>query len=123
MTRSKKIWLGILTFLPIFCMMLYFVFFFFFFFGIYTSEKTGNTSEVSPVFFANFGLMFLFIILAVISGLAMMIYYIIHANSNPKFDSNQKLMWILILVLASGIGSIVYFFVEIVPKKTTAITS
>ena len=69
-------------------------------------------------FMANFAIMFIFIIIASLMSLGLMIYYIIHANNNPKNDSNKKLMWTLVLIFASSIASIVYYFVEIMPIKT-----
>ncbi|NQY07428.1 MAG: PLDc N-terminal domain-containing protein, partial [Flavobacteriaceae bacterium] len=50
-------------------------------------------------------------------SVGLLVYYIIHAVKNQKFDSNQRLMWILILVLAGMIGNIIYYFVEILPSK------
>jgi hypothetical protein len=116
MTKSKKILLGIFTFLPFLCILAYFVFFLKFFFSsisLHTSDAFINDHH----FFDNFFLLAILIITSVISGFVLMIYYVIHANKNPKFDSNQKLMWILILVLTSFMGNIIYYFVEIIPDK------
>ncbi|MAM29003.1 MAG: hypothetical protein CMC13_08265 [Flavobacteriaceae bacterium] len=120
MTRSKKIWLGVLTFLPIVCAIIYIICFALYFisFASIIEHEASDASINNPGFLVgSFGLMFLMILIAVISSIGLMIYYIIHANSNPNFDSNQKLIWILVLVLAGGIGNIVYYFVEILPKK------
>tara|TARA_R110002072_G_scaffold125944_2_gene262328 strand:+ start:3883 stop:4275 length:393 start_codon:yes stop_codon:yes gene_type:complete len=120
MTRSKKIWLGVLTFLPIVCAIIYIICFALYFitFASIIEHEASDTSINNPGFLVgSFGLMFLMILIAVISSIGLMIYYIIHANSNPNFDSNQKLIWILVLVLAGGIGTIVYYFIEILPEK------
>lgn len=122
MTRSKKIWLGIFTFLPVLGMIVYIIFFALYFFSFTTmiDHNAGSGGEPNPaMMIGSFGIMFIAIMLSVISGLVMMIYYIIHANSNPNFDSNQKLIWILILVLANGIGNVIYYFVEILPANKT----
>ena len=108
MSRSKKILLGILTLLPVLCIGLYIFFFFSFFFDI----AGGNEPEISEVFPAKFRFLFLMIITALVSGFAMMIYYIIHVNKSDM-KSDNKLIWILILVLASGLGNIAYYLVEI----------
>jgi len=65
----------------------------------------------------GFGLAILFLILAIISGLASLIFHIIHVIKNDKLkqQSNGQLMWILIIVLANGIGGIIYYFIEILP--------
>ncbi len=49
-------------------------------------------------------------------SLAIMIYYIVHANNNPNNDSGKKIMWIIILIFVSSIGCVVYYFVEILPS-------
>ncbi|MEX0998257.1 MAG: hypothetical protein WDZ45_14485 [Flavobacteriaceae bacterium] len=115
MTRKKKIILGILTFLPVFSILAYFFVFLKFFFS--TLGTAANDPFIEEVFFESFIILFILIIVAILSGIALMIYYIIHANSNPNFDSNQKLIWILILVLSSFIGNIIYYFIEIIPDK------
>ena len=108
MSRSKKIWLGIFTLLPVLCIGLYIFFFFSFFLNI----SGGNIPNESEVFPKNFLFMFLMVIVALISGFIMMIYYIIHVNKSGM-SSDNKLIWILILVLSSGLGNIVYYLIEI----------
>tara|TARA_A100000171_G_scaffold53100_1_gene76842 strand:+ start:2156 stop:2539 length:384 start_codon:yes stop_codon:yes gene_type:complete len=121
MTKSKKIWLGILTFLPIAFIIIYIICFALYMMtcvDVLDSEMgDSNVTDPSP-FFAFFGIMFVMMFFTIISAIGLMIYYIIHANNNPKFDSNQKLLWILVQVFAGGIGNIVYYFVEILPKDT-----
>ncbi len=122
MTKQKKLLLGFLTFLPVLCIIMYCICFVLYFINIATlSVHPDDVAQGDNlgILLGNFGIMFLMMILAIVSGIGIMIYYVIHANSNPKFDSNQKLMWILVLVLAGGIGNFVYYFVEILSKETT----
>jgi len=109
MSRSKKIWLGIFTLLPVLFIGLYFVLFL----GFYM-ELQMDTLPVDRdnVFGVRFIFMFLSIVLAMLSGFGMMIYYVIHANKS-NMTSDNKILWILILVLASGIGNIIYYIVHI----------
>lgn len=112
MSKSKKLWLGIFTFMPTIFIIGYLLSFFAFFMDI--SQSTFE--ETAPEgLFASFGILFLFLILAVITGLGIMIYYIIHAAKNKAFTENNRLIWILVLVFASGVGAIVYYFVNIYP--------
>lgn len=122
MTRTRKIWLGILTFLPIVFFIGYFIAFFVFFIGMFQDigEINNNTNPSNNLEFLNnmgtfFIVVFLLIFFIIFMGLGIMIYYIIHANKNPLNDSNKKLMWTLVLIFTSTIGCIVYYFVEIVP--------
>ena len=112
MTKQKKLWLGIFTFLPTLFIILYLVSFFFMFMGI-TADQIDESDPAG--FFASFGLMFIFLLFAILLGLGVMIYYIIHAANNKAFSDTNRLIWILVLIFASGVGSIVYFFVNIYP--------
>ncbi|NNM22118.1 MAG: hypothetical protein HKO54_01090 [Flavobacteriaceae bacterium] len=114
MTKSKKVWLGIFTFMPIVLVVAYLVLIFGSVF--LNMPQTEGYEESSFSFRAGIGLAIACILLAVVISLALLIIYIIHVNNNPKLDSNQKLMWILIILLAQGIGHIVYYFVEIIPS-------
>src|SRR5690554_1758224 len=119
MGHSKKVFLGILTFLPLILLLGYFVIFFKFFLTMMsnTSDNPFHQDEMPVMFFANLFWMFVLIGLSVLISLGIMIYYIIHANKNPRLDSNQKIMWTLILIFVNSIGSIVYYFMEIIPLK------
>lgn len=116
MTKNKKIVLGIFTFLPLLFVFVYvFIFINFFFSSISSPQFYPYVNE--DYFFGNLVLLIFLIFAAIIFGVGMMIYFIIHANKNPKFESNQKLIWILILVLSSFLGNIIYYLVEIIPQK------
>lgn len=124
MTKQKKLFLGILTFLPLLCVVIYIIclsLYMFSFVKVLDAQAGDpNVADPSP-FLAFFGIMFIMIFLAIVLSIGLLIYYIVHANNNPKFDSNQKLMWILVLVFASGIGNMVYYFVAILPEEKPSI--
>lgn len=116
MSFRTKVILGILTFLPILFVLAYVFVFFMFFIGSMSSPQFEPFAN-DDYFISNFILLFILLLCAIICGFGLMVYYIIHANKNPHFDSNQKLIWILILVFTSFIGNIIYYFVEIIPGK------
>ncbi len=117
MSTSKKIWLGILTFLPFVLFIVYLVLFFTVFIGnIHELEQTHHSDEFPIALIQSLVLVFIPIIIASILSLAIMIYYIVHANNNPNNDSGKKIMWIIILIFVSSIGCVVYYFVEILPS-------
>jgi len=116
MNKSTKIWLGILTFLPMFLIFAYIFYIFTAF--IPTAIRLENSHQEVPVeLFQSISVMILFIALAIIIKMAIMIYYIVHASNNPKNENNTKIMWIVLLVLVGTISSIVYYFLEILPSK------
>jgi len=75
-----------------------------------------NYEEPDHLFLSGFGIMFVCLMLAVLLNLGLLVFYIIHAYKNEKFDSNLKLIWILVFLFGSGIGHIIYYFVEILPS-------
>jgi hypothetical protein len=119
MSNSKKVFLGVLTFLPLVLLLGYFIVFFKFFFTMMSNaaDNPFHHDEMPVMLFANFFWMFVLIGLSALVSLGIMIYYILHVNKNPRLESNQKIMWMLILIFVNSIGSIVYYFMEILPLK------
>lgn len=50
-----------------------------------------------------------FAVLLSIAMFALWIYSLVHAIQNDRLDSTMKLVWVLLIVLVSPIGSILYF--------------
>ncbi len=118
MSKNKKIVLGILTFLPIVLLVLYFIFFGFFFMEIFQSAQ-NNTEPNSQFMIGNFIVLFLLITVLVISALGMMIYYIIDISNNKTLDSNNRLIWILLLVFGGFIANAIYWYLYIWKETDT----
>ena len=116
MKKSTKIWLGILTFLPMLFVLIYIVgFILVLVTQIPLLEREPN--ELPITFITSFFGVFIFLFFAIFTHLGVMIYYIIHTSSNENNDSTKKIMWILLLVFAGGIANILYYFLEIYPKN------
>ena len=117
MSHSRKIWLGILTFLPFLLTLVYIIYFFTFFLGnIIQADQQAQDFPVEILHSLSY--IIGIVITAVVVKVAIMIYYIVHVSSSSK-DSNTKIMWIVLLVLVSSIASLVYYFVEIIPSKAS----
>lgn len=121
LSKSGKILLGILTFVPLVCIISYLGVFFSFFFEIFdaahNSQEIRSVHRPEDIFPQNFVLLFGLILMTLVSSLGLLIYYIIHVMRNPKLNANnnQQLVWALIILLSGFIGNIVYFFMEIYP--------
>jgi len=114
MKKSTKVWLGILTFLPvIFISVFLFLFITLFLSNIYNFENFEN--NLKEDFFRSMIISFIFLVIAVIIKLGLLIYYVIHVSDNENNDSTKKIMWILILVFVGTIGGVIYYFMEILP--------
>jgi len=119
LSKNQKIGIGILTFMPILGFIGYIVSFFVIFIGGIGFESSFNDNNAPPTaFFAGFAMAFVFLIIALISGLAAMILHIVHITKNEKLkaQNNGQLLWILVIVFANGIGGIIYYFIEILPE-------
>ena len=118
MSTASKVWLGILTFLPFALIFVYFVLFFTVFLGNIHQLEQQHHDEFPLELIQTLFVVFIPMILAIVISLIIMIYYIVHANNNPNNDSSKKIMWTLILIFITSIGSLVYYFVEIIPSKS-----
>lgn len=107
MSKSKKIFIGILTILPGFCFAAYFIFFF-----LFMLMGTGNTDYGEKYFYVMPALI-LILLLGGILTIAMTIYHIIHISNSTTMSSNDKLVWILIVVILNWIGDVIFWYMKI----------
>lgn len=119
LSKSQKIGIGIITFMPIFCFIGYIITFFSLFIETFSDIASGTPNPEAPTaFFSGFAYAFVFIFLMIIFGLASLIIHIIHITKNQKLkqQTNGQLVWILVVIFANGIGGIIYYFMEILPE-------
>lgn len=117
MSTSSKIWLGIFTFLPIVLFIVYLTLFFTLFLGSIHELDQSHHDEFPIQFIRDIFIVFIPLIVSGIISLIITIYYIVHANNNVNNDTAKKIMWTIILIFVSCLGSIVYYFVEIIPSS------
>jgi hypothetical protein len=82
------------------------------FIGIFNSAQSGNQPNL-PFMVGNFAALFAFIFFAALLSIGLMIYYIMHITNSKILDSNQRLMWILIVIFAGMIGFGIYWYMYI----------
>lgn len=104
---------------PLILFILCFVSYFVFFFSIFINVDQFENSEKPPMeIFMGMGVFFVLFFLAMILSLLSLIFFVLHAAKNPLLEEgNMRIVWILIIILLSGIGNIVYWFVEIKNKN------
>jgi len=122
MTNNKKILMGILAFAPI----IFFIIYGIFMIGIFgtimdaTSDPSMLSSSRNPL--GNFPFKTMMTLLAsfmIISLISLVVYIVdILNNEKLKADQNNKIMWLVLVILIGFIGRIVYFFVEVYPRPT-----
>ena len=105
MKKSKKLFLGFLTFWPF----AYIFVFFFFVIAMMALAGVGDGSLFGLLFIPLFVLHFL----TIIAAIGMQIYYIVNVFNNKNVDEDQRVMWVILLVLAGLFVSPVYWYLNI----------
>lgn len=113
MTKSGKVLLGILSFLPIILLVIYFVLFFGMFYNMVLQGQRLEQHELPPAFIGNLVLIFAFLIVLGLTSLGLKIFYIIHSVNNKYIDSNERIVWILVFIFAGTIGFPIYWYMRI----------
>ena len=117
MSRSKKVIIGILAFLPLVSAAVFMIYFFATLFPeILRMEQEHG--DVPPEFF--FGNMMGFIasvIILVFVQLALMIYFIIHTINNKRVKNEERIIWVLLFIFVSTIAYPIYWGIRIWPEE------
>ena len=116
MTRSEKQTIGILTFLPLALLIPLIAFLVSMIGGFVAYDEMGESFPI--------GRMIGFLIssaLMVVLFLGLLVYYLVDVSRNVNFQGNstEKIIWILLLLFVGWIAMVVYYFVEIKPRKET----
>ncbi len=111
MSKTKKMIIGILTILPGFCFAAYFIFFFcFMFLGI---GMRASGSDFAENYFRMMPFLALLMIIGGLLTVIMTIYHIIHISNSTTMSSNDKLVWILIVLILNWIGDVIFWYMKI----------
>ena len=118
MTRQNKILLGVLAFFPIGYMLFFIASIFIFVFGMFaTATAAAASSSAAPAipiafmgsFFALFGLH----VLAMLVTLAQLVVFILLLVRNPLLRDNERILWLLAVLLAGPIGAPLYWYMHV----------
>lgn len=110
MTRSSKIFLGFLSFLPVILMAVLFLSMFFQFFNMVRLESTDPEPREAVWMFGPF---FAIGAVLVLLSIGMLVYFIFHIARNRKADSTERAIWILAIVLGGIITYPIYWYMKI----------
>lgn len=111
MSKQLKIYLGIVTIFPIVFIIIYTIYFF----GMFASVFRESMQHSGPPTFllGNMGEMLIWMALTIVTTLGLLIYYMVHIMNNRQLDSTERLIWILIILLANVVGYPVYWYLKI----------
>lgn len=83
---------------------------------------TGVMYDVRPVI-NNFNVLFILTSAGAVFFMISAIYFVLHAAQNPLLETgNMRIVWILIIILLNGIGSFIYWLLEIRHRKPVPAT-
>ena len=122
LTKNQKVLVGIIHFLPIAGIILYFIFFFSFFLDAMAVAQHHPDDSNPSVFFRGFIGMFVILIITILVSIGIKVFDIIHlVKSNRNDTGNKVIMWVLLIIFTGSIGELIYFFLEIAPNKNREI--
>ena len=115
MSRSTKLILGLLSFLPIIlgAVMVVMIFSLIPSFIEWDRYEPG-AHEVFEVF----GPIFIIGFFTTILSIALLIFFIMHLVRNKKVDGTERVIWVLVFLLAGGIGYPIYWYMRIWKNET-----
>lgn len=128
MSKSAKIVLGVLSFLPFVFLLGYFVWFIGLFIHMMGAAGSGNAypGEMPDYFLGNMIWMIILIALMGIFTFGLFIYYVVHVVNNKTIDSNERLVWILVFLFANMMGFPIYWYMRIwreTPGRNAPVTA
>jgi type II secretory pathway component PulF len=114
MSRSSKLFIGILSFLPI---VLAFVMFFMVLRLIPTfiewSNNGDNYEPATQEVFSVFGPMFILGFGMGILSIGLLIFFIMHLVRHKAMDSTERIIWILVFLFAGIVGYPIYWYMRV----------
>lgn len=119
MSKSGKIFTGILSLLPLISFAAYFIFFLSFMLRTFMTIGSGKPPEEvmlmnnEALFINNFIVMAALIGLMSLISIIALIYFIVHIAGNKTFDNNERVVWILVVVFVGMIGFPIYWYLKI----------
>lgn len=118
MTRSKKIFLGVLSVIPILLTIALLIYLFTGFIPQMISMDQQYGNDVPPMVAIShvFGFV-LFAVILSLFHLGLLIYFIIHAINNKRVKSDERIIWILLFIFVHTISFIVYWAMRIWPDE------
>jgi hypothetical protein len=117
MTRSKKVFIGILAFLPLVAAAIFLVYFFTTFFPDIIRMEHEHGDIPPEFFFGNMMGFIASIIILVFVQLGLMIYFIVHAINNKRVKNEERIIWVLLFIFVHSIAFPIYWGIRIWPEE------
>ncbi len=112
MTRTSRVWLGILTFLPL---LLMFAYLFSVAFIVRDAIRYGDETMPFPILSGVFWMVIIGLMLGLLS-FGLLIYYVIHVINNKSLDSNERVIWVLVFLVGTIVAFPIYYLMRIMKE-------
>lgn len=110
MSKSSKITMGIVSFIPAFLVLAYFITLF-----VTVVDTVAHHVPHDDDFgtFTNFFWIIAMAVIMSVVSIALMIYFIIQVVNNKALEGTERLMWVLLFVLVGVIGFPLYWYMKV----------
>jgi hypothetical protein len=110
MSKSSKLMLGVLSFLPfiLVCIIIAMVI------NLFPQVFEWANDEPDPhTVFTTFSPIFFTGLITALVSLALLVIFIVHLVKNPKLEPGERLVWILIFLFVGMIGYPLYWYLRV----------
>lgn len=118
MSKNKKVFLGVLAFVPLILEMIIVFFVLKNFVGLFQlAVEDAPASEVGNLILNDY---FIIVILAVISGILLLfekVFFIIIVLQNKRLNDTSRILYVVFLIFFTVITAIIYYFMEVIKTK------
>ncbi len=110
MSRSSKLFIGLLSFLPIILLIIFFVMLLRMFPVFFEWEKN---EPMPQEVFTVFGPLFMLGIVMGILSLGLLVFFIMHLVRNKTMDGTERVIWVLVFLFAGIVGYPIYWYMRV----------
>lgn len=111
MSRGTKVFVGLLSFLPIILLIAFFLMFLFIIPSL--SEWDNGYEPTVQEVFTVFGPIFILAIVMGILSLGLLVFFIMHLVRNNTIDTTERIIWVLVFLFAGLVGYPIYWYMRI----------
>ncbi len=111
MQRNQKVLLGILSFIPLISIITYLVIMFKFVFNVMANK--GQDLAEPTEFLSSFMPALILVVIGALLGTFLFIYFLILAIKDKSSKENDRILWVLLLVLISPLAFPLYWYVRL----------
>jgi hypothetical protein len=118
MSKNTKLWLGILSFLPLVLSFIIAGLVIKNFVGLLGLALEDAPADVAGMYIVkDYIVITIFSVFTALLNFCQMLVFIILCVKNDRLENNSKILYIVFLIIFSNITALVYFFMEIVSEK------